>query len=175
VDRTEKRNGDIPYFRFCAAVARSAGNKECPHFRCLGADKSMTGTKRLPVPQQTLNALRSICMELPEVVEEQAWAGIRWSVRKKNFAHVLMIDSGWPPAYAQASGLQGPACVITFRSQGREFEPPSFDRAPFFRPVWFANIVGMTLDENADWDRVGRLLIASYRVLAPRYLLRRLE
>jgi len=135
----------------------------------------MTNTKAMPIPHGILTELRSICMELPEVLEEQAWTGVRWSVRKKNFAHILMIDSGWPPAYAQAAGVQGPACVLTFRSRGRKFEPPSFDRPPFFRPMWFPNIVGMTLDEDVDWDRVGRLLTESYRVLAPRNLLRLLE
>jgi hypothetical protein len=135
----------------------------------------MPNSARLSVPLKTIRELRSICMELPEVIEEPAWTGVRWTVRKKNFAHVLMIDSGWPPAYAHAAGVQGPACVLTFRSKGREFEPPSFDHAPFFRPVWFPNIVGMTLEGNVDWDRVGRLLVVSYRVLAPRKLAQLLE
>ena len=39
---------------------------------------------------------RLTCLDLPEAYEEQAWAGTRWMVRKKNFAHVLMIDRGWP-------------------------------------------------------------------------------
>ncbi|HVF17911.1 MAG TPA: hypothetical protein VNA21_13405 [Steroidobacteraceae bacterium] len=135
----------------------------------------MPHTAHLAVPHETISELRSICMELPEVVEEPAWAGIRWTVRKKNFAHVLMIDSGWPPAYAQAAGVQGPVCVLTFRSTGREFEPPSFDAPPFFRPAWFPNIVGMTLERNVDWERVGRLLVMSYRVLAPKKLAQLLQ
>jgi hypothetical protein len=96
-------------------------------------------------------------------------------VRKKNFAHVLMIDAGWPPAYAKASGCAGPICVLTFRSMGRALEPPSFDHAPFFRPPWFKNIVGMIIDSDTDWDRVGRLLVTSYRVCAPKKLIGLLE
>jgi hypothetical protein len=122
------------------------------------------------VPREIITELRSVCMELPEVEEESAWTGIRWCVRRKNFAHVLMIADGWPPAYAQAARSGGRVCVLTFRSQGRRLEPPSFDSYPFFRPVWFPNIVGMVLDDQVDWDRVARLLIVSYRVLAPKKL-----
>ncbi len=121
------------------------------------------------VPLVVLKELRAICLELPEAYEEHAWAGTRWCVRKKNFAHVLMISGGWPPAYAKAAASDGPLCVLTFRTPGPEFDPASFDNAPFFRPVWFSNIVGIVLDDP-DWDRVGRLLVASYRFLAPRKL-----
>jgi hypothetical protein len=40
-------------------------------------ERSMTNTKDLPIPHGTLTELRSICMELPEVLEEQAWASVR--------------------------------------------------------------------------------------------------
>jgi hypothetical protein len=61
--------------------------------------------------------VRSICLELPEAYEEQAWVGTRWCVRKKNFAHVLTVVDGYPPAYARAVGDVGPAHLLTFRSQ----------------------------------------------------------
>jgi hypothetical protein len=126
------------------------------------------------VPPNILRPLRAICLELPEVTEEAAWVGIRWVVRRKNFAHVLMIAHGWPPAYAKAASSDGPICALTFRSGGREVEPLSFDDPPFFRPAWFPNIVGLALDEHADWDRIERLLVMSYRVLAPKKLVDRL-
>jgi len=127
------------------------------------------------VPQQYLTELRSVCMELPEVNEESAWVGTRWCVRKKNFAHVLMIADGWPPAYAKAANTDGPACVLTFRTRGPQFDPDSFASAPFFRPVWFPNIMGMVLERNVDWDRVARLLVTSYRVLAPKKLTEQMD
>ena len=101
--------------------------------------------------------------------------GTRWSVRKRNFAHVLMIGEGWPPAYAKAAGSDGPLCVLTFRTRGPQFDPPSFKRLPFFRPMWFPNIMGMHLDSRTDWERVARLLIVSYRVLAPQKLIDAME
>ena len=58
--------------------------------------------------------LSAICLGLPEAWQERAWTGTRWMVGKKNFAHVVAIAEGWPPAYAQAAGHPGPLTVLTF-------------------------------------------------------------
>jgi hypothetical protein len=125
---------------------------------------------RLVVPRDILSKLQSVCLGLPDVYEERAWVGTRWCVRKKNFAHVLMIDGGWPPAYAQAAACAGPACALTFRLSARKLPAPRFTRHPFFRPVWFANIAGLLIDRETDWDEVETLLTESYCVLAPKKL-----
>lgn len=126
---------------------------------------------RLPVPELLLRKLRAICLGLPEAREEAAWTGTRWCVGNANFAHVLTVDAGWPPHYARAAGTDGPACLLTFRYDLREFDPRRFERAPYFRPVWFANIAGLRLDAaEPDWDEVEPLLIGSYCVLAPKRL-----
>lgn len=122
------------------------------------------------VPREFLARLRLICLELPESIEERAWVGTRWCVRRKNFAHVLVIRSGWPPAYARAAGTAGPVTVLTFRLSKENCGSPRFRRAPFFRPPWFPNIAGMCLDARTDWDEVDSLVRASFRVLAPRKL-----
>lgn len=87
------------------------------------------------VSDPIVSCLRAICLEFPEAYEEQAWVGTRWMIRKKNFAHVLVIDSGWPPAYARAAKSEGPMTVLTFRSSAR-LEAPRFSKPPFFKPVW---------------------------------------
>ena len=107
---------------------------------------------------------------MPETYEEAAWVGTRWMVAKKNFAHVLMLEAGWPPAYARAAQSDGSACVLTFRSAQPSVTVPRFARAPFFLPPWFPNIVGMHIEEATDWSDVSELLTASYRVLAPKRL-----
>jgi hypothetical protein len=122
------------------------------------------------VPDEVLAKLRLACLDLPEATEESAWVGTRWMVRKKNFAHVLTIAGGWPPAYAQAAGNKGPVCVLTFRTSRRAIEAPRFGHPPFFRPVWFPNIAGMVIDAATDWDDVTTLVIESYCVLAPKKL-----
>ena len=39
------------------------------------------------VPADILAGLRAACLALPDAYEEQAWAGTRWCVRKRTFAH----------------------------------------------------------------------------------------
>ena len=90
---------------------------------------------RVQVDPDILKRLRAICRALPETREEHAWTGVRWRVRKDTFAHVLVLEGGWPPAYAKAAGRDGPATLLTFRSWDREFDPPEFAAAPFaFQP-----------------------------------------
>jgi len=126
--------------------------------------------ERTDVSAEVLEPLRSICLALPETTEEQAWAGTRWMIRASNFAHAVMIDDGWPPAYARAAGTDGPCVVLTFRCPLDEVEVYRAAGVPYFVPVWFPNIVGIVLDDSTDWDMVGELIIESYCELAPRKL-----
>lgn len=125
---------------------------------------------RPDVPAATAARLRSVCMALPEVYEEEAWVGTRWRVRKRTFAHVLEIDSGWPPAYARAAGSDGPVTVMTFRSSGPELHALANSGHPFFKPRWLEDIVGMVLEDDVDWDEVTELVTESYCALAPQPL-----
>ncbi len=111
-----------------------------------------------------------MCLALPEATEEAAWVGTRWCIRKKNFAHVLMVDGGHPAAYAKALGSGGPQCVLTFRSPLPSLDAYAYTWEPFFRPVWFPDIVGLKLDDHTDWDEVAALVRASYCHLAPKTL-----
>jgi len=129
-----------------------------------------TPPPRADVPPAILARLRALCAALPQLREEPAWVGTRWRVGRKTVAHVLMIDGGWPPAYAQAAGSDGPLCVLTFRSDLPQQDLHAFRWAPFFRPVWFPDIVGMRLDADTDWPEVAGLIRASYRRLAPKQL-----
>lgn len=122
------------------------------------------------VPSSVLRRVRLVCLDLPEVAEEHAWVGVRWVVARKNFAHLLMIDGGHPPAYAKAAGHHGPLCVLTFRGPRPDIDAARFRRPPYFRPAWFDNIVGMAIDEDTNWDEVEHLLVRSYCLLAPRRL-----
>jgi hypothetical protein len=116
-----------------------------------------------------LERVRALCLALPEVVEEQAWVGTRWTVRRKNFAHVVDIVDGHPPAYASAAGAAS-ATVLTFRADPDVLDALANAGPPFFKPVWFADIVGLVLDDATDWTEVAELVTESYRRLAPRKL-----
>ena len=126
------------------------------------------------ISRAVLSRLRLVCLDLPKAIEEKAWAGIRWCVNRKNFAHVLTINESWPPAYAKAAATPGPACVVTFRLSGEHRAAARYGRAPFFRPVWFPNIAGVVIDARTDWDELDELIRDSYRVLAPKKLIARM-
>lgn len=123
----------------------------------------------VPIPEDTLARLRLVCLDLPEAVEEKAWTGVRWIVAKKNFAHVVEIAAGQPPAYAIAAGSDD-ALVLTFRARASRLASSRFSRAPFFKPVWFKDIAGVALDHTTDWDEIETLIVDSYRLLAPKKL-----
>jgi hypothetical protein len=127
-------------------------------------------TQHPQVPPDILAKLQLTCLDLPEAYQEAAWVGTRWMVAKKNFAHVLMIAGGYPPAYARVAKTNGPACVLTFRTRGPAAENPRFGRPPFFLPGWWPDIAGVVLDEDSDWYEIAALLTRSYRALAPKKL-----
>ena len=125
------------------------------------------------VDADVLEALRAICLALPEAVEEEAWVGTRWVVRKETFAHVLVIDQGWPPAYVKAFGTDGPLTMLTFQAPPEDIEAFRSIGRPFVLPPWRPNIVGLALDDDAhpvDWDEVAELVTDSYCELAPQKL-----
>ena len=119
------------------------------------------------VPPEIVAQLRTVCLGLPEAYEEQAWVGTRWRIRTRTFAHVLTVDSGWPPAYARAAATNGPATLMMFRSSGTELDALRGAGHPFFAPPWRGDEVGMVLGAGVDWEDVGELLTESYCLLAP--------
>lgn len=127
-------------------------------------------------PPETLIAkLRPICLALPDAYEEKAWAGTRWMVRKKTFAHVLAVDRESPPVLAKAHELTGAANVVTFRSEGPELERLRHAGHPYFYAGWGRDVVGLVLDDDTDWDEVAELLTESYCVMAPQKLVALLD
>jgi hypothetical protein len=118
-------------------------------------------------PPDVITRLRALCMALPEAYEEQAWVGTRWMVRKRTFAHVLLLDSGWPPAYARAVGADGPMTLLALRSSGEELEALRTAGHPFYAPVWRSDEVLMALDEAVDWAEIRELITESYCRRAP--------
>lgn len=116
-------------------------------------------TEYADVPIEALTELRSACAALPESYEEQAWAGTRWRIRKRTFAHVLTIDAP-----------NGAVTALTFRSSGPELEALRATGHPFFSPGWGTNVIAMVLDDGVDWTEVAELVAESYCIMAPKKL-----
>jgi predicted DNA-binding protein (MmcQ/YjbR family) len=121
-------------------------------------------------PDDIVERLRALCLALPEAVEERAWVGTRWTVRKKNFAHVVPINNAWPPMYVKAVGSHGPLVVMTFRCDAIEHEALRSTGHPYFVPGWWNGIVGLVIEPGTDWLEVAELITESYRLLAPQKL-----
>lgn len=114
-------------------------------------------------------------LALPDAYEEDAWTGIRWRVRSKTFAHVLVAQEGYTSAYRDLTGVTEPTTVLTFRSSGDELSALTNAGPPFYQPPWSPTVVGMVLDSDTDWDEVAELVTESYRFCAPQKLRRRLR
>ncbi|HEX6514054.1 MAG TPA: MmcQ/YjbR family DNA-binding protein [Nocardioidaceae bacterium] len=114
-------------------------------------------------------------LALPDAYEEDAWTGVRWRVRNKTFAHVLVAQEGYTSAYRDMTGVSEPTTVLTFRSSGDELLALAHAGPPFYRLPWSSTVVGMVLDDDTDWDEVAELVTESYRFCAPQKLRRRLD
>jgi predicted DNA-binding protein (MmcQ/YjbR family) len=116
-------------------------------------------TEYADVPADVMGELRSICSSLPDAYEEQAWAGRRWRIRKRTFAHVYTVDSA-----------AGAFTAITFRCPEPELGILRRTGHPFFAPGWGADVIAMVIDTAVDWSEVRELLTESYCVMAPKKL-----
>ena len=112
------------------------------------------------VPDEVEARVREACLGLPDAYEERAWAGTRWMVRKRTFAHVLGVD-----VRGQESLV-----VLSLRSTGEELEVLRHAGHPFFVLGWGRDAVGMVLDDDTDWDEVRELVTESFCVMAPQKL-----
>jgi YjbR len=123
----------------------------------------MAGGKRRyvdGVPEHVEAILRKACLELPDAYEERAWAGTRWMVRKRTFAHVLGVN------VEDAD----PLIVLSFRSAGEELEMLRQAGHPFFALGWGRDAMGMVIDDATDWGEVAELVTESFCVVAPKKL-----
>ena len=106
----------------------------------------------------TLSRLRSICLSLPEAVEQETWEAPTFRVRNKIFAMLHQVESR-PSVWCKApKGVQG-ALVVT--NPRRFFVPPY---------VGHNGWVGIRLDHAIDWDELEDIVTESYCMTAPKRL-----
>jgi hypothetical protein len=135
----------------------------------------MSSPQRIEPSGEVVARVASTALALPEAYEEDAWTGVRWRVRSKTFAHVLVAQEGYTSAYRDLTGVTVPTTVLTFRSSGDELLALVHAGPPFYRPPWSPTVVGMVLDDDTDWDEVDELVTESYRFCAPQKLRLRLD
>ncbi len=132
----------------------------------------MSRPPRIEPSADVVARVGTAALALPDAYEEDAWTGVRWRVRKKTFAHVLVAQEGYTSAYREMTGVREPTTVLTFRSSGDELLALSNAGPRFYQPPWSPTVVGMVLDADTDWDEVAELVTESYLFCAPQKLWR---
>jgi predicted DNA-binding protein (MmcQ/YjbR family) len=110
------------------------------------------------VPEDVLKQLRVICDELPGAVEGDAWAGRRWRVGQRTFAHAVTS--------AEANGELNTRVV--FRALPAERDALVAVGYPFRLAA--PNYIAMRLEGDVDWDEVDELITESFCSVAPKKL-----
>jgi hypothetical protein len=114
---------------------------------------------------EQLDALRKLCLALPETTERLSHGEPTWFVRgKKTF--VMFADhhhddmlAFWCPA---PPGVQE---ELVRTEPGRFFRPPY---------VGHRGWLGVRLDVDVDWGEIDRIVREAYRLVAPKTLAARL-
>lgn len=107
--------------------------------------------------------LREICLALPEVEERETWEIPTYRIRGKIFALQSAIeqrDAVWCKAQ------EGSQDLLVQADPTRFFVPPYLGHKGW---------VGMWLDRRVDWNEVTELVRRSYRLIAPKKLVARLD
>lgn len=135
----------------------------------------MARKDRIEPDAEVVARLGSIALALPETYEEDAWTGVRWRIRTKTFAHVMVAQTGYESSFRDITGIADPTTVLTFRATGDELLALVHVGLPFYKPPWSPTIVGMVIDDETDWTDVAALVNESYRFCAPQKLARMLD
>jgi hypothetical protein len=107
--------------------------------------------------------LRKICLSLPEAVEKPWAAHVTFRVREKNFAMHMNNHHGDGRIALWCKAARGVQEMLVEGDPVRYFVPP------YVGPQGW---VGARLDGRVDWDAVARLVIDSYRMIAPKRLVK---
>jgi hypothetical protein len=135
----------------------------------------MPRTDRIEPDAEVVARLAGTALGLPEAYEEDAWTGVRWRIRAKTFAHVMVAQAGFESSFRDATGVTEPTTLLTFRATGEELLALVHTGMPFYKPAWSPTIVGMVIDDDTDWAEVADLVTESYRFCAPQKLARLLD
>lgn len=113
-----------------------------------------------------LDQLRDICLELPEAHQSEAFGAPTFQIGKKNFA--MMHRGRDDRASVWVKAVPGRQEVLVGAFPDRYFRPPYMGHNG-----WIA----CWLDDTAmpDWDEIEELVTDSYRLIAPKRLVKQMS
>lgn len=107
--------------------------------------------------------LRAVCLAFPEASERETWDAPTFRVREKIF-----VKAGYDERH----------CVAWVKARaGVQEMLVSADPVRFFVPPYLGGRgwVGINLHNDPDWEEVADLIDESYRLIAPKSLVRQLD
>ena len=125
----------------------------------------MSEHPKITVDEAILAPVRAICLAYPEAVEAEAFGAPTFQVRTKNFA-MLHQPEGRTSVWCKAPPGAQAAYVAS--------EPDRYYAPPYLGPKgWIAAC--LDLERNPDWDEIAAIIDESYRLVAPKRLVARLD
>lgn len=117
------------------------------------------------IDETVLERMRAVCLVLPEAYEDIAFGAPTFKIGAKHFA-MLHLTQGRTSVWCKAErGMQG---VIVTSDPDRYFAPP------YMGPKgWIAAWLDPEVDP--DWDVVAEFALTSYRLIAPKRLVKLLD
>lgn len=119
----------------------------------------------LSIAPDRLERLRKICLALPEATEKEAWGDPTWRVRDKIFVMQKGNYDGGRPSIWLKAGPGAQEMLV-------DSKPNTFFVPPY---VGHKGWVGVWMDKRVPWGAVTELIVDSYRLTAPKRLLRVLD
>ncbi len=116
-------------------------------------------------PGELVARIRSICLALPEAVERETWGHPTFRVRNKIFVGCGKTEE------------DPPRVTMSMKAAAGEQESLLAEGHPFFFPKYVGSKgwIGIEVGAATDWEEIAELVEDSYREVAPRVLLARLE
>lgn len=116
------------------------------------------------IPAAVVDAVRGVCLALPESAERETWGHPTFRVREKIFA-TLGLD--------EESGR----ATMAMKAPPGEQELLLATGDPFFYPKYVGanGWIGLSVDAETDWEEVAELVEDSYRMTAPKKLIALLD
>ncbi|CAA9565051.1 MAG: hypothetical protein AVDCRST_MAG87-1880 [uncultured Thermomicrobiales bacterium] len=125
----------------------------------------MSEHSKVTVDEAILAPVRAICLAYPEAIETETFGAPTFQVRSKNFA-MLHQPEGRTAVWCKAPpGAQ--AAYVTS-------EPDRYYAPPYLGPKgWVA--AWLDPERTPDWDEIAAIIDESYRLVAPKRLVARLD
>ena len=108
-----------------------------------------------------LAKIRKICLSLPDTKETMTWGKPHFRVGEKIFA-----------GYGEENGKRVVGFKLEMAHATIAVQVPGFSRAPY---VGHKGWVSLETDSVKDWDEVREMILESYRLIAPKKSLAKLD